>query len=157
MSLSKSESTNKTRVWFPLLAWMVVIFFFSTDTFSGANTLGLIQSILKFMFPSLSVSQLQFWHGVIRKAGHVTEYAILGFLAWRAFKIYPWVGVRAKVFAGAFVLVFALSDEFHQMFVASRTSSLVDVGYDCMGGFIMLMLLPKSRNESGTLHSHSVL
>jgi VanZ family protein len=136
---------------------MVVIFFFSTDRFSGANTLGLIQGVLKFLFPSLSLSQLHFWHGVIRKAGHVTEYAILGFLAWRAFNIYPWVGARAKVFAGAFVLVFAMSDEFHQMFVASRTSSLIDVGYDFMGGFIMLMLLPKSRNESGTLHSHSVL
>jgi VanZ family protein len=136
---------------------MVVIFFFSTDSFSGAHTAGLIEGILHFLFPSLSVSQLEFWHGVIRKAGHVTEYAILGFLAWRAFSIYPWVGIKSKLFAGVFVLVFALSDEFHQMFVASRSSSLVDVGYDFMGGIIMLMLLPKSKNESRTLHSHSIL
>jgi VanZ family protein len=136
---------------------MVVIFFFSTDTFSGANTGGLIQGILKSLFPSLSVLELQFWHAVIRKAGHVTEYSILGFLAWRTLSGYPWAGPRAKLLAGTFVLVFALSDEFHQLFVASRTGSLIDVGYDFLGGLIMLALLPKSRNESGTLHSHSVL
>ena len=157
MSLSISASTTKNRAWFPLIAWMAVIFFFSTETFSGANTAGIIAGALKFLFPSLSISQLEFWHGVCRKAGHVTEYSILGFLAWRTFSIYPWAGPKPKLFAAAFVLVFALSDEFHQRFVPSRTSSLMDVGYDFMGGLIALMLLPRSRNESGTLHSHSVL
>jgi len=136
---------------------MVVIFFFSTDTFSAANTAGLIKKILSFFFPSLSAEQLHFWNGVIRKAGHVTEYSILGLLAWRAFVVHPWAGLKPKLYATAFVLVFALSDEFHQMFVSSRTSSLMDVGYDFMGGFITVMMLPRSRHESGTLHSHSVL
>lgn len=156
MSLYPSKNTN-SRTWFPLIAWMVVIFFFSTDTFSAAHTLGLIQSILKYVFPSMSISQLEFWHGVIRKAGHVTEYAILGFLAWRTISVYSWAGANPKLYAAAFVLVFAFSDELHQMFVASRTSSLMDVGFDFIGGLIMLKLLPKSRNESRTVHSHSVL
>jgi VanZ family protein len=123
---------------------MVVIFFFSTDAFSGANTFGIIQNILKFLFPSMSLSQLQFWHTVIRKTGHVTEYSILGLLAWRAFMLHLWIGQKPKLFAAAFVLAFALSDEFHQMFVASRTSSLLDVGYDFIGGLITLMILPRS-------------
>jgi VanZ family protein len=136
---------------------MVLISYFSTDTFSGTNTQGIIKSILKFLFPFLSIYQLEFWHGVCRKAGHVTEYAILGFLAWRAFVTHPWAGFRPKLFAAAFVLVFALSDEFHQTFVPSRTGSLMDVGFDFAGGLIMLMLLPGTRNESRTLPSHSVL
>jgi VanZ family protein len=156
MSLYPSGNT-KLQTWLPLIAWMAVIFLFSTDTFSGSNTAGLIKSVLKFLFPSMSISQLDFWHAVIRKVGHVTEYSILGFLAWRAFVVHPWAGLKPKLFAAAFVLIFALSDEFHQMFVASRTGSLVDVGYDFMGGFITVMMLPRSRNESGTLHSHSVL
>jgi VanZ family protein len=156
MSLYPSANT-KRETWLPLIVWMVVIFFFSTDTFSADNTGGIIKNILRSLFPSMSISQLHFWHGVIRKAGHVTEYAILGWLAWRAFVVQPWAGLKPKLFAAAFVLVFALTDEFHQMFVASRTSSLVDVGYDFMGGFITLMMLPRSRHESGTLHSHSVL
>jgi len=136
---------------------MVVIFYFSTDTFSAAHTLGIIEGILKFLFPFLSPSQLEFWHGVIRKAGHVTEYSLLGFLAWRAFSVSPTLGLKPKLFAATFVLAFALGDELHQMFVASRTSSLVDVGYDFIGGLIVLMLLPGSRNEPRTLHSHSIL
>ena len=136
---------------------MVVIFFFSTDTFSATHTSGIIEPFLKFLFPFLSGSQLEFWHAVCRKAGHVTEYFILGFLSWRTFRVYFFEGFKPKAFAAAFVLVFALSDEFHQMFVASRTSSLMDVGYDFAGGLIVLMLLPRSRNEDGSLHPHSVL
>jgi VanZ family protein len=136
---------------------MVVIFFFSTDTFSGAHTAGIIEGILKFLFPFLSSDQLTFWHAVCRKAGHVTEYSILGFLAWRTFSVYPWVGIKPKLFAAVFVLAFAFSDELHQFFVPSRSSSLMDVGYDFIGGLIVLMFLPRSRNESGTLPSHSVL
>ena len=151
-------STNtKARSWLPLIAWMVVIFFFSTDTFSGAHTAGIIEGILKFLFPFLSISQLEFWHAVCRKAGHVTEYSVLGFLAWRTFRTYSWFEVKAKLFAAGFVLAYALSDEFHQLFVASRTSSLMDVGFDFIGGLIVLMALPRSKNESGTVHSHSVL
>src|SRR4051812_3821202 len=93
MLLLKSANTN-SRFWFPLIAWMVVIFFFSTDTFSSAHTLGFIESILKSVFPSMSTAQLVFWHGVIRKVGHVTEYAILGFLAWRTFSVHSSVGLK---------------------------------------------------------------
>ena len=151
-----SKTTSKP-VWLPLIVWMVVVFFFSTDTFSAANTAGIIKSILAFLFPSMTSLQLDFWHGVIRKVGHVTEYSILALLAWRAFVVHPRVGLKPRLSAAAFVLAFALSDEFHQMFVASRTGSLLDVGYDFVGGAIVLILLPKSKNESGTLHSHSVL
>ncbi len=156
MSLYPSRNT-KSSVWLPLAAWMAVIFFFSTDTFSSAHTAGIIEGALKFLFPSLSISQLEFLHTLCRKAGHVTEYAILGFLAWRTFAAYPSFGLRPRLLAAAFVLAFALSDELHQLFVASRTSTLMDVGYDFIGGLIVLMLLPRSKNEPGTLHSHSIL
>lgn len=156
MSLYPSGST-KSRAWFPLFAWIGVIFFFSTDTFSSPHTSGFIAGILRFLFPFLSATQLVFWHGVFRKAGHVTEYAILGFLAWRTFNIYPWSGHKSKLFAAAFVLAVALTDELHQSYVPSRTGSLVDVGYDFIGCLIVLMLLPRSKNESRTLPSHSVL
>jgi VanZ family protein len=136
---------------------MVAIFTFSTDTFSSAHTSGIFEPLLKFVFPSLTVTQLNFWHGVIRKAGHVTEYFILGFFAWRTFRAYIQTTVTLKLLIAAFVLMFALSDEFHQSFVASRTSSLFDVGYDFVGCLIVLMLLPGSRNEHRTLHSHTVL
>jgi VanZ family protein len=150
-------SNIKGRPWVPLIAWLLVIFFFSTDNFSGANTSGIIQSAFKFLFPFLTESQLYFWHGVCRKAGHVTEYFILGCLAWRTFRVHSFTAASPRLFAAGLVLAVALSDEFHQLFVPSRTGSLMDVGYDLAGGLIALIILPGSRNEARALHSHPVL
>ena len=57
----------------------------------------------------------------------------------------------------ALVLVVAVSDEFHQSFVPSRTSALTDVGYDFAGGMAALLLMSRLRNETRPLPSHSVL
>jgi VanZ family protein len=128
---------------------MVVIFVFSTDRFSGTHTSGIIEPLLRFLFPFLTQPQVVFWHGVFRKAGHITEYFVLGILAWRVFKL--------RLVAAGFVLAVALSDEFHQSFVSSRTASLMDVGYDFFGGLIALLILYALKNESRTVPTHTVL
>jgi VanZ family protein len=137
---------------------MALIFFFSTDSFSSAHTSGIIEPLLKFVFPFLTPPQLYFWHGVIRKLGHITEYFILAVLAWRMFRIYFYSGFKVRMCVAAFVLAFALSDELHQAFVASRTSSLGDVGYDFLGCLAALMVLPKKlNNEDRRLFSYPIL
>jgi VanZ family protein len=157
--LYPSESTkSQARYWLPLVAWLVVIFFFSTDSFSSSRTSWIITPILKFFFPGMAQPQLEFWHVVLRKAGHITEYFILALLAHRSFRADRQTP-RPKLFAAALVLVVALSDEYHQSLTLSRASSLVDVGFDCIGGLSALLLLRKStpRHEDGTVHSHSIL
>jgi VanZ family protein len=59
-------------------------------------------------------------------------------LLFRAFKNTPATeGIASSVFYSmAVVVFFALGDEFHQSFVSSRTSSIVDVGIDAIGGSI---------------------
>jgi len=156
MSLYPLRNT-RVQYWFPLLAWSLAIFLFSTDSFSSSHTSRFIVPILKFLFPFLSVEQVEFWHGAIRKAGHVTEYFVLGVLAWRTFKLYWTAATKAKILAAAFVIAFAFSDEFHQSFVSSRGSSLRDVGFDCIGGLIALMLARGYRREDRPIPSHPVL
>jgi VanZ family protein len=65
--------------------------------------------------------------------------------------------IRAMFLMAALVLTVALSDEFHQLVVPSRMSTLTDVGYDVIGGTFALLLMARFRNEPRTLHSHSVL
>jgi hypothetical protein len=67
---------------------------------------------------------------------HVAEYFILGLLFFRAFRGNDPQGWRLRwaVCAVIGVVFYALGDEFHQSWIASRTSSLVDVGIDSMGG-----------------------
>jgi len=155
MSLYRSGSTRLR--WVALLVWVLVIFLFSTNSFSSAETSRLIVPVLKFLLPTLDAAQLQFAHAVCRKAGHVIEYFVLGILMWRALPVAPGAGLKPRLLAVSLVLAVALSDEFHQSFVPSRTSSLTDVGYDFIGGLVGLLFVPRFRNETRNLRSHSVL
>ena len=82
----------------------------------------------------------------VRKAAHVTEYAILGLLVWRALrKLNPpepsmWLWSRAG-YAILFVALYATSDEINQAFVPSRQASVWDVLLDTTGGALGLLFL----------------
>ncbi len=76
----------------------------------------------------------------MRKAAHVTEYAILTGLLFRALReLIDGFWKRAAV-ALVPAFVFASADEFHQSFVPSRTSSQIDVLID-YGGAIAGVLI----------------
>jgi VanZ family protein len=92
-------------VWLPVLVWAAVIFTFSS-------------------IPSLS-SGLGAWDMVLRKCAHVTEYAILGGLLYRAFER------EAPALAAG--IAYAATDEVHQHFVRGRHASPVDVAIDAAG------------------------
>jgi len=145
------------RRWIPVFAWVALIFVFSTDSFSAEHTAGFILRALKFLFPFMAEGQLLFWHVVCRKVAHVTEYFVLGTLVLRALRGVSWGKATIATVALTFVLTIALTDEFHQSFVPSRTAALADVGYDFAGGVIALILLLVFRRELRPVHTHSVL
>ena len=132
-----------------MLAWIGVIFSLSTDTFSSPGTSRILIPALQFLFPFLTPDQLEIGHAICRKAAHVLGYLVLGVLAWRA--------IGSAPMSLALVLAVAVGDEFHQSFVASRTGTWTDVGYDLIGGMTGLLLMLRLRNETRDLHSRTVL
>ena len=132
------------RVWRygPLVVWLAFIFFASTGEFSASNTSLIIGPLLRWLFPNISDERLALAHLLVRKAAHFTEYAILGWLAARAFATSSSQKLRRHWFliALALVVLYALSDEFHQSFVASRTASIYDSFIDMSGGLTALLL-----------------
>lgn len=128
---------------------MAVIFFASTGEFSAANTSLLIKPILTWFFPNISADRLATVHFLIRKCGHFTEYAILGFLTARAFIDSSRAGLRRYWFVdGLFLIIlYALVDEYHQSFVASRTASIYDSVIDISGGLFALIVFAWWRNR----------
>ena len=65
--------------------------------------------------------------------GHILEYVLLGVSAAHAFL---WKRVKAAwvfpvIFGGC--MLYALSDEFHQLFVPGRAFQLSDLGLDAVG------------------------
>jgi len=141
--------------WLPLVLWLVVIFIFSTDYFSAARTSTVIVSILHFLFPSHPLEQLELWHAVIRKIGHVTEYFLLAVFTYRTMKLEQLDWSQAKLRTMGFVLFAASFDELHQAFTRFRTPSPFDVGYDCLGAVWALSLI--TIYETWRLRTHSVL
>ncbi len=126
--------------WFPLVVWLGLIYFFSTDSFSADETSHFIEPILRFLFPRISSEEIIFWHGILRKLGHVSEYSVLAVLAYRALKLDAADLLAAKVRSFEFVLLIALTDEFHQALTQYRGASMIDVGYDCLGGLLLFWL-----------------
>src|SRR5687767_14619149 len=88
----------------PLLIWIGVIFFLSSGQASMSQTSRIIRPILEFLFPTASEQTLLLYHGLIRKLAHLTEYAVLGLLATRAFR-----GSAAAVSRHAYILAIALT------------------------------------------------
>ena len=121
---------------------MAVIFFASTSELSASNTTLLLQPLLRWLFPHISDERIAVVHFLVRKGGHLTEYAVLGLLSARAFTSSSHAGLRRRWFLTALILVFvyALSDEYHQSFVPSRTASIYDSLIDTCGGLAALVL-----------------
>jgi VanZ family protein len=129
---------QKFKYWVPVLLWMSFIFWMSTGTFSAQNTSLIIEPILHFLMPSISPEKIAMIHGVMRKLGHVTEYFILGILLFRAFRggLKELRNLRWAFSSLLVVVLYAVSDEFHQSFIPTRTASLFDVGIDTLGGIL---------------------
>ncbi len=139
----QNRSTLSQRIvrYGPLVLWTGVILYASTDGFSSGNTSRIIRPILLWLFPEITEAQLGTVHLLIRKAAHFVEYAILAFLARRAFitSTREWLRNHWFALSLVFVVVVAAIDELHQSFVPERTGSIYDSGIDIAGGCTMLL------------------
>jgi VanZ family protein len=144
----RPEAEERTRGWrrvrryAPLVVWMTFIFFVSTGEFSASNTSRIIGPLLRWLFPNISEENLVLAHYITRKVAHFTEYAILAWLAARAFVTSSKQALRQWWFFAALLLIvlYSLSDEYHQSFVPTRTGSIYDSFIDMSGGLAALLL-----------------
>ena len=140
----------------PLIAWLAFISFASSDSFNAGNTSRIIGPLILWLFPNTSPETLAVVHFITRKIAHFTEYAILGFLAARAFRTSPRPAISQRWFliCMTLIVVYALVDEYHQSFVPSRTASIWDSLIDMTGGLAALVFIrsrktPQREVESG--------
>jgi VanZ family protein len=99
------------RWWAPLLAYMCLIFYLSSEP---------RPALLQYA-PDYA------WHFV--------GYFVMGVLSVRAFAqglALP-AGGRFTLYALVLAMAYALSDEWHQRFVPHRTASVEDLAADCLG------------------------
>ena len=122
---------------------MAVIFVASSDGFSAANTSRFLRPLLLWLFPQISEERITLAHFLVRKLAHFSSYAVLGALAVRAFLRSSLRFLREHwvLASGLLVVIYALLDEYHQSFVASRSASIFDSLIDIAGGLFALLCL----------------
>ena len=126
------------RYWLPVLAVMTLIYGGSTDVLSSSRTSRFIGPFLRWLIPGISNDSVAAVQLAIRKTGHIAEYALLAILWWRALRKprridpRPWT-TRHALWAVLAAGIYAVTDEFHQSFVASRGASALDVLLDTSG------------------------
>lgn len=131
------------KYWLPLLIWLGVIFVGSTNLMSAEHTSRYIVPFLLWLKPGMSPKTIWIILVIVRKCAHVTEYAILALLLWRALRSVPALCNKTSILFGAVLFgcaVFAATDEFHQTFVKSRTPSIRDVFLDVAGALAGLLI-----------------
>ena len=113
-------------LWLPPLALMVLIFVLSTVPSDDTDRTAV--------------------HLVLRKLGHFTEYAALAALWWRALrtKLEP---TAALIVAFTIAAGYAVTDEIHQAFVATRVASPLDVLIDMAGAAAALILISRRQTR----------
>ena len=120
------------KLWVPVLLWCSIIYILSN------------QRHLTLNLPN---------EFILRKTAHITEYAILTFLLFRA--LYNWpkeigdshLHTKTNCIALSIILVllFAISDEYHQTFVIGRNGNPYDIMIDSIGMMVMGLLCLKSK------------
>jgi VanZ family protein len=132
---------SRLATWAPPIAWTAVVLALSSASFSAENTGSVMGTMLAWLLPWLGPSAINFLHGLTRKAAHVTEYAILAALWFRAFAR---TGIVRRPAAATLALLIgvlvACTDELHQATLAARTGSARDVMLDTAG--VLLAVVP---------------
>jgi VanZ family protein len=148
------------KYWLPVLVWMSVIFTASADSHSYEHSSLIVEPLLHWLFPQMSEEWVESIHHYFRKSAHLTEYAALALLVWRAvhatkndLPAWSWPKVGGTVLI---VFLYACSDEFHQIFVPTRTPLVTDVMIDTAGGVVglgVLWFIRRPGARSGTAKS----
>jgi VanZ family protein len=131
------------KYWLPVAAMFGVMYYFSTDVFSGDNTRGVIEKISLWFFPHASHHTMATLNYAVRKSAHFIEYAILGALLFRAFRADSPLRWRFRwaVYALVSTASWALLDELHQTFTRTRGGSIWDSLLDSSGGLFALSFI----------------
>lgn len=136
--------SREVWVWRVLLClWAAQMSWMSSEQFSSDHTRSILQRVLDWIEWSLDPQVLRRVNLILRKLSHVAEYAVLSFLAFRAWNPEPATAARRRAALAilALTVAFAALDEWRQASVRGRTASPADFLLDAAGAAGALALL----------------
>ena len=147
-------SSKKIILWILIILWMIIIFLFSSQNSEDSSKLsrGFLRNFILWFLPeNINEDTVDFLEHMLRKCAHMAEYAVLGVLIYIQLRLYhafeaEWKKIWSAVFL---VMLYAATDEFHQLFVGGRSGQISDIFIDTCGGMagaFVIYLIYKFKN-----------
>lgn len=143
-----------TIFWIAVVLWMLLIFRLSSQAAVKSNGLSMgITDYIINIFNKLFHSEFSGSGSInhfVRKTAHLTAYLILGILTSNALRSSGVSGWRCPAASWGLCVLYAISDELHQVFVPGRSGQASDVLIDSLGagiGIAVFMLAVSLRGS----------
>lgn len=147
----------KILSWSLVILWMGLIFFFSHQPAAESSELssGITEVIVDVVNVIAPDNDIIFNQGVInfsiRKAAHFGVYLVLGLLVSNGLICSSIPRPKVIILALLICALYAISDEFHQLFVPGRSGQVSDVLLDSTGGLVGVLLMNSIRRNKRTI------
>lgn len=146
---------KKVILWTAVVLLSLRIFGFSSDTGTESDQVSksITDVVVKVVMKSVPTVTQREWdaqklfeicHKVVRKTAHFSIYALLAMLTLLLAHSYDLKVRISTVISASYCLLFAISDEIHQLFVNGRSGQISDVCIDFCGaltGIAVLLLI----------------
>jgi len=123
---------KRVKYWGPPVLWAGVIFCFST-------------------LPQIRTTEIYWQDFILKKTAHMVEYGILAVLFYRLFINSNKSKTRSLVYSFILTIVYAATDEIHQLYTPGRDARVRDVLFDTAGASLTLYwikeILPKAEGK----------
>ena len=121
-----------------LVLWMLVIFLLSNQT--GSESTSLSDKVICSMFNNCNPEVYSF---IVRKFAHFIIYFILGIFCYMNFKNDKEGVLNAIILC----ILYAFTDEMHQMYINSRSGEFRDIIIDSLGSISSILLMYKLKKR----------
>ena len=124
---------NKKRSIILVIIWMSIIFIFSSfNSDRSTEQSNIIVNIIANLF---NINNIELLSLIIRKIAHFMEYFILGVLVLNMLRY-----TNKSITLGIIIcILYALSDELHQILTPGRTFKIYDIIIDSLGSVIAIL------------------
>lgn len=140
----KKKQIMIIAAWVLTLVWMGIIFYLSNQPAVESSYLstGLTKrfvSIMENIVPAIKNIEFDSLESCIRKNAHFIAYFILGVMLLISLKLSN--VKKATALAISISIFYAMSDEFHQLFIFGRSCQFKDVLIDTAGAILGVFLV----------------
>ena len=147
MKQKKVDNFKKIFSLLFLLFWCLLIFYFSNQKGdisknSSNGVIELLNQFLRIFSDSVDLNGIEGISFLIRKSAHIFLYFVLYIAIFSVFKSFGFLkNIKSYFLILGLCLLYAISDEVHQLFISERSFGIIDILIDTFGsslGFFFL-------------------